>query len=200
VTETYPSQTRRAALVTLAAGAAASLAAGTAAAQPGALLAAATPLTGHEHDWDWLVGRWSVRHHRLKKRLVGNTEWEDFDGSSVVWLTMGGLGTVDDNVLEIPSGTYRAMGTRAFDPKAGLWSIWWLDGRYPTVIEPPILGGFKDGIGIFVGDDTLNGRAIKTRFRWSDITATSARWEQACSPDGGVSWEVNWVMHLTRVA
>jgi len=89
---------------------------------------APTP-TGHEHDWDWLVGSWSVRHHRLKARLAGSTEWEDFPGTSVEWLTLGGLGTVDDNVIELPSGTYRAVGFRAFDPKAGHWSIWWLDSR-----------------------------------------------------------------------
>ena len=195
MTDTHPSQTRRAALVTLAAaGAAASLPAAAGAAD----LAVPGPLTGHEHDWDWLVGRWAVRHHRLKGRLVGSTEWEDFDGASTVWLTMGGLGTADDNVIAIPSGTYRAMGIRAFDRKTGQWSIWWLDERYPETIEPPVHGGFKDGVGIFVGDDVLNGRPIKVRFRWTEITATSARWEQAFSPDGGATWEVNWVMQLTR--
>ena len=38
----------------------------------------------HRHDWDWLVGRWNVRHHRLKARLAGSTEWEDFNGTSVL--------------------------------------------------------------------------------------------------------------------
>jgi hypothetical protein len=193
MTEHQILQTRREAiLASAAAGAAVALLAGAdaAASEPG--------LTGHEHDWDFLVGRWSIRHHRLKGRLMGSTEWEDFNSSCVMWLTMGGLGNVDDNVLELPGGTYRAMGFRAFDPKAGQWRIWWLDGRYPGDIEPPVMGGFKDGIGIFVGDDTLRGQPIKTRFRWSKITPTSAHWEQACSPDGGATWEVNWTMELTR--
>ena len=153
--------------------------------------------TGHEHDWDWLVGSWNVSHRRLKARLAGSTEWEEFDGTSVLWLTMGGLGTVDDNVLELPGGTYRAVGIRAFDPDAGRWSIWWLDARTPT-IEPPVRGGFEDGIGTFVGDDTLNGRPIRVRFQWSQITPTSAHWEQAFSPDGGETWETNWIMDFTR--
>ena len=59
-------------------------------------------------------------------------------------------------------------------------------------------GGFKDGIGTFLADETFNGRPIKVRFRWSEITPKSARWEQAFSPDGGATWETNWVMHFSR--
>lgn len=161
--------------------------------------AAAPPaLTGHEHDWDWLVGRWNVKHRRLKGRLVGSTTWEEFDGTSTLWLTLGGLGTVDDNLLELPGGTYRAVGVRAFDPKTGRWAIWWLDGRDPSHIDPPVYGGFKDGVGTFTGDDTLDGKPIKVRFQWTEMKANSAHWEQAFSPDGGATWEVNWRMQFTR--
>jgi hypothetical protein len=155
--------------------------------------------TGHEHDWDWLVGRWNVRHHKLKARLAGSAEWEDFAGTSVLWLTLGGLGTVDDNVFSAPGGTYRAVGVRAYDVKSGEWSIWWLDERNPT-IDPPVKGGFKNGVGEFSAPDTLNGRPIVVRYRWSEITPTSARWEQAFSPDGGATWEVNWIMRFERAA
>jgi len=154
-------------------------------------------LTGHEHDWDWLVGRWNVRHHRLNGRLTGSTDWQEFSGTSMLWLTLGGLGTVDDNVIGLPDGAYRAVGVRAFDVKTGQWAIWWLDERNP-VIEAPVFGGFADGGGTFMGDDTLRGRPIKVRYLWSDIGSASPRWEQAFSPDGGATWETNWVMHLTR--
>jgi hypothetical protein len=150
------------------------------------------------HDWDWLVGRWTVKHRRLKARLAGSTEWEEFNGASVVWLTMGGSGTFDENIIELPGGTYRANGVRAYDPKTRQWSIWWLDERHPAAIEPPVRGGFKDGVGTFMGDDTLNGRPIKVKFEWSKITANSAHWEQAFSPDGGATWEMNWAMDFTR--
>ena len=155
-------------------------------------------LDAHRHDFDWLVGRWNVRHHRLKARLAGSTEWEDFNGTSTLWLTMNGFGTVDDNVLEIPSGTYRAVGIRAFDPSTRLWSIWWLDGRSASAIEPPVRGGFANGAGEFSGDDIFNNRPIKVRFRWTEIASGAPRWEQAFSPDAGATWEVNWRMQFTR--
>ncbi len=165
--------------------------------------AAPVPLAGaeldrHRHDFDWLVGSWKVRHHRLKARLAGSTEWEDFDGTSTLWLTLNGLGTVDDNWLDIPSGAYRAVGIRAFDPATGLWAIWWLDGRNPQTIDAPVRGGFTDGVGTFEADDTFNGKPIRVRFQWSKITGGSAHWEQAFSPDGGQTWETNWTMAFTR--
>ena len=149
------------------------------------------------HDWDFLVGRWNVRHRRLKERLAGCTEWDEFDGTCVNWTTIGGKGNVDDNMLELPGGTYRAVAIRALDETAGQWLIWWLDARYLT-IDTPMRGGFKDGIGTFLADETFNGRPIKVRFRWSEISPNSAKWEQAFSPDGGATWETHWFMDFSR--
>lgn len=155
-------------------------------------------LDAHRRDFAWLVGRWNVRHRRLKERLLNNHDWEEFTGTSELWLTMNGLGTVDDNVLNLPSGQYRAVGVRAFNQETGKWLIWWLDSRNPTTLDPPVAGTFENGVGTFTGPDVLRGQNIIVRYRWSDITANSARWEQALSPDNGATWEVNWVMHFTR--
>ena len=200
MTDTFPSPTRRGVIARaiLAAGGAGALITASGHAASAQTPGAAVALTGHEHDWDWLVGRWSVQHRRLKGRLIGSTEWEEFTGTSVLWLTLGGLGTVDDNVLELPAGTYRAVTLRAYDAKSDQWSIWWLDARDPTRLEPPVRGGFKDGGGIFMGDDVLRDKPIKVRFQWLKIATNAPRWEQAFSPDGGVTWETNWTMDLTR--
>jgi hypothetical protein len=39
---------------------------------------------------------------------------------------------------------------------------------------------------------------VKVRFVWSEITTTTAHWEQAFSVDGEQSWVTNWHMHMTR--
>jgi hypothetical protein len=152
------------------------------------------------HDFDFLAGEWRVAHRRLKERLAGSTEWIAFSGTSTAQLLMGGAGNIDDNVLDLPSGACRAVTMRAFDPATSLWSIWWLDGRTPHApLDPPMRGRFDNGTGVFLAEDTFNGKQIRVRFIWSRITSTSARWEQAFSSDAGVTWETNWIMEFARV-
>ena len=149
-------------------------------------------------DFDFLVGSWTVRHRRLKARLANCTEWEDFDGTSTLWPLLGGAGNVDDNILELPGGTYRAATFRSYDPSTGQWAIWWMDGRNPHALDVPMKGSFKDGVGTFFADDNFDGKPITVRFLWSRITANTCRWEQAFSQDGGQSWETNWEMDFRR--
>jgi len=99
------------------------------------------------------------------------------------------------------SGAYRAVGLRSYDPKTGQWAIWWLDGRNPLgTLDPPVQGRFENGVGTFYSEDTLKGKPIRTRYTWSHITPTSARWEQTYSPDVGKTWETNWIMEFRRVS
>jgi hypothetical protein len=151
------------------------------------------------HDFDFFAGRWGVHHRQLKQRLVGCEEWLEFSGTAATQLLTDGYGNVDDNVLALPGGSYRAVTLRAFDAKSQQWSIWWLDGRTPAgPLDPPMRGGFAGGIGTFYADDTFNGKSIRVRFIWSKITARSCQWEQAFSPDRGVNWETNWIMNFER--
>ena len=159
----------------------------------------AAPSDGRD-GFDFLAGRGTGAHRRLQRRVVGSKVWEEFGGVCESRPIIGGLGNVDDNVLELPAGTYRAATLRVFDPAARLWSIWWVDGRAPR-LEPPVHGGFRDGFGTFLGDDALDdGRPVWVRFTWSEITAHSARWDQAFSADGGATWEDNWTMRFGRIA
>lgn len=128
----------------------------------------------------------------------GSDEWAEFTGTCVAQKILGGLGNIDDNVIELPAGTYRAVTIRAFDLETENWSIWWLDGRHPKPpLDPPVIGRFEDGIGEFYADDTIDGQPIRARFLWNQ---TGPTWEQAFSTDGGATWETNWTMRFTRTA
>jgi hypothetical protein len=152
------------------------------------------------HDFDFLVGHWRVHHRKLKQRLANSHEWIEFEGTLFSQPLMGGYANVDDDVFEVPGGTYRGVAPRSFDAKSGQWSIWWMDSRTPLApLDPPVRGSFHDGVGTFYADDTENGKPIRIRFVWSEITPTSCHWEQAYSPDGGKTWETNWIQDIKRV-
>jgi hypothetical protein len=159
-----------------------------------------TPNGSGDTDFDFFLGNWRVKHRRLKERLVGCNEWVEFAGTCLTQPILGGLGNIDDNVLDLPFGMYRAVTLRSFDAKTGTWSIWWLDGRNPSRLDPPMVGRFKDGVGTFYAEDTLDGRPIHVRFQWTLPERDAPRWEQAFSSDAGHTWETNWIMDFVRAS
>lgn len=133
---------------------------------------ATTPTTA-AHDFDFLVGHWTTRQRRLKHRLQGSDDWETFDATT---------------------------------HNQHLWSIHWVTneggGIDPATgrLDAPVVGRFHGDEGVFDGEDVFEGRAIRVRFHWQRQGPDRARWQQAFSGDGGISWEVNWVMEFERVA
>jgi hypothetical protein len=89
---------------------------------------------------------------------------------------LGGAGNMDEKLLDFPAGAYRAVTLRTHDVAQKQWSIWWIDGRNPSHVDPPVVGGFKDGVGTFYADDTFDGKSIRIRFLWTNLT-TKPRWE-----------------------
>ncbi|MGY3265970.1 hypothetical protein [Lysobacter sp. HA35] len=150
-------------------------------------------------DFDFAFGDWTVVHRRLAARLQGCTDWVEFPGTMSTRPVLGGFGNVEDNLLDMPDGAYRAIAVRSFDRERGTWSIWWLDGRAPGDLDVPVVGGFEGGVGTFFADAELDGRPIRIRFIWTAVDPEHPRWEQAFSADGGREWETNWTMDFTRV-
>jgi hypothetical protein len=148
-------------------------------------------------DFAFWTGDWEVAHRQLKRRLVGETEWITFAGSCSARQLLGGFANMDENEIRKPTDTYIGMTVRMFDQAKRLWSIYWLDSRFPGV-EPPVVGSFANGIGTFYGDDVLDGRKIRVRFLWTTTNPDAPRWEQAFSADDGESWETNWIMDFRR--
>lgn len=150
-------------------------------------------------DFDFIIGDWRVLHERLNSRLNGCSEWTRFEGRTSTRKILGGWGNVEDNLLHLPAGDYRAVAMRSFDAATGQWAIWWLDGRAPHSLETPVCGSFENGVGQFYSDDQLDGRPIRVRFTWSIGADGHPRWAQAFSPDGGATWETNWRMQFIRI-
>jgi hypothetical protein len=148
------------------------------------------------HDFDFEFGEWSV-HHRVKRAADGT--WNEFDGTASVRPLMNGPANVEDNQFNKADGVTHGVALRAYDPKTREWAIWWVDGRNPHgTLDPPTTGHFDDGVGKFYWEGDYNGKRMRTRFTWSQITKTSAKWEQAYSFDDGKTWDTNWIMEFTR--
>jgi hypothetical protein len=155
-------------------------------------------------DFNFLLGHWRVQNRRLVKRLQDCDEWETFPATQHNLALPGKIGNSDEFVAESWRPGYVGLSLRLFSPQTRLWSIYWLDNQTGGLdpagsLFPPVVGKFENGIGVFEGDDTLEGRAIRVRYTWSAITQHDAQWEQAMSADAGRTWEMNWRMNFSRM-
>jgi hypothetical protein len=147
------------------------------------------------HDFDFLIGKWNIRNHRLKFRFSGCDEWDEFPAELTMHTILGGVGNMDE--IRFPTKGYTASTLRLFNRQTKEWSLYWVTDRDGALL-PPVTGRFENGRGELYGDDVDGGRPIRVRYIWSKITSCSAQWEQAFSLDQGSTWETNWIMEMTR--
>lgn len=152
------------------------------------------------HDFDFLFGRWRLHNRRLADLLDRDcAEWVQFEATGQAYPILGGLGNIDSFSATAvpPSGRpLEAITLRLFDPATRLWRIWSASTSRAGHLDPPMEGRFSNGHGRFLGNDMLGDQLVTVRFLWKDITATSARFEQAFSYDDGQSWLTNWIVTL----
>ena len=153
-----------------------------------------------QHDFDWMVGTWKARLKRLVNPLTGSTTWVELAGTQRTWHSLGGRACMDEFIVENPTDKTKveALTVRLYNPANQTWSIYWANAANGAFSMPPTVGRWKDGRGEFYDHEDWNGRWILVRYVWSDVTPTSAHFEQAFSEDGGKTWEVNWISNITR--
>jgi hypothetical protein len=151
-----------------------------------------------ERDFDFLFGKWKVHNRRLRDRLVGSEEWEEFDATQEARPLLGGLGNEDEFRTDY-DGDFIGMSFRFFDREKHQWVIYWADNRSTGMLAPPVVGSFSGDTGLFRGEDTHKGQPVLVRYLWKQVTTATPSWEQAFSVDDGQTWETNWEMSFTRV-
>jgi hypothetical protein len=153
---------------------------------------------GGARDFDFLHGHWSVRNRRLRAPLAASNEWYDFEGAVSEYPFWNGDGNLEEYNATLPDGTaLRGLALRLYQPDTKRWTINWANGASGT-LDAAMTGAFVEGRGAFFSQERYDYRAIFVRFLWSSAGANSARWEQSFSADGGQSWEVNWIMDISR--
>ncbi|MEV0428454.1 hypothetical protein [Micromonospora sp. NPDC050495] len=175
---------------------AATAASGGAAAAP---LRASAAVEDGQRDFDWEIGAWHTTVRVLADPLSGSAdEWLHFEGTSVVRRLLDRRANVVELTVSGPDGRIEGLNLRLYEPQAGRWSLTFVNLR-DGLLTPSVYGRFHDAVGEFYGDDQLGGRAIKVRFLIFRQGPDRARFEQAFSDDGGVTWETNWIAVDTRI-
>ena len=151
-----------------------------------------------QRDFDFEIGTWKTHLKRRLRPLTGSNDWVEYTGTSIVTKVLGGRANLVELDVNGPAGRIEGLSLRLYNPEARQWSLNFSNVRSGTLSEP-VTGEFKNGRGEFYGTDTLNGRTILVRFVVYDVTAGSAKFEQAFSNDGGKTWEVNWIATDTLV-
>ena len=152
------------------------------------------------HDFDWEIGAWQTHLTRLVYPLTGSKTWVEYNGLTVVRKVWGGGSNLVELDVDGSAGHIQALSLRLYNPATGQWSLNFANSKVGALSLPSQVGEFTNGRGMFYDQEALNDRMILVRFIISDITANSARFEQAYSDDAGETWETNWIATDTRVA
>jgi len=158
------------------------------------------PQRDGSHDFDFVIGDWKAHVRRLPDRLNKSNVWVTYDGISNHHKILDSNSNFEEFDVTSTDKKLRikAQTLRLYNPTTRQWSIHLLDVNEGTLDVPYVTGGFTGNRGEFYGMDQYKGRAILVRYVWLDINPKSARMEQSFSPDGGKTWEVNWICELSR--
>ena len=151
-------------------------------------------LVAQRGDFDFLVGRWRVTHRRLRDRLVGSDEWDEFDADFEAWSHLDGALSLDE--FQFPTLGYSACSIRLLDADTGQWVIYWTTSQNGS-LDTPVRGGWSGDRGEFYARDELGGQPVEVRYLWQ--RGATPRWEQAFRTDT-IPWETNWTMTFSPQA
>ncbi|KAA0226049.1 hypothetical protein EDS67_21025 [candidate division KSB1 bacterium] len=152
-------------------------------------------------QFDFWLGEWNI----VQEILQADGTWLKLDAATKVSRALDGCALLESwegKVLFFWEGMktaelLRGMSVRAYDAEKKKWSLHWMDTRHPqfAVFE----GSFANGIGTFLrATTTAQHQPRLTRIMFSEITASSVRWELAISTDAGANWQPLWVMNMQR--
>ena len=152
------------------------------------------------HDFDFLIGNWKAHVRRLPDRLNGSNTWVEYDGISNHKKLLDSNANFEEFEVDNPEKHLhiKAQTLRLYNPESHQWSIYLLDLDKGMLSLPPVVGQFTGNRGEFFDQEDYKGRAILVRYVWLNISPQSARMEQSFSPDGGKTWETNWICELSR--
>ncbi|MEO9805437.1 MAG: hypothetical protein ABJF04_19415 [Reichenbachiella sp.] len=153
------------------------------------------------NDFDFLIGKWKITNKILRQRLSGNNEWSEWVAYSHCWKILDGFGNMDEFEMKSREGRiFKGNTIRTYSPSRKEWTLYWVDSWNPDLgITEQTKGSFKDGVGLFYGQEEFNGKTVKLRFTWKSLDENRAYWDQAYYDEENGKWEINWIMSFDRI-
>ena len=134
--------------------------------------AADDPAADGQHDFDFNIGVWRTHIRRVLDPWSGSTRSIELNGTVTVRKVWGGRAQLEEIEADGPNGHWEGLTLFVYNPQAHQWSQSFINSK-AGVLEPPLIGSFKDGRGELFSQDTFKGRSILTRGVWSDIAPDS---------------------------
>ncbi len=149
------------------------------------------------HDFDFNIGVWHTHIRRIADPFSAPDKAIEIDGTVRVRKIWNGKASLEEIEAEGPKGHWEGATLFLYNPEAGQWSQTYVDSEV-GVLDPPLIGSFKDGRGELINQDTFANKTILVKGVWSDITPNSHHYQELYSNDGGQTWLPAFVAVLTR--
>ena len=133
------------------------------------------------HEFDFWIGTWDLTWgegvhgtNRVESILDGAVIQENFNGDGLIGISVS-----------------------VFSREDSRWHQTWVDnsGSYLDFV-----GEFVDGKMILSRNGIAEGKPIKQRMVWFDISANQFRWNWERSDDDGATWRALWEIQYQRKA
>ena len=162
-----------------------------------ALAQSATPTRDGAHDFDFSRGSWTTEITIIKDPFNKPGEEIHMRGTKVARPIWGGKGWVEEIEADGPGGHWQAANVFLYDPTARQWSENYVDSS-DGKMDPPSIGGYRDGKLEFYSIQPVDGRSILVRGTWTISTPDLHSYTVARSIDGGRSWHTSFIARVSR--
>jgi hypothetical protein len=139
-------------------------------------------------QFDFWIGKWKA-------------EWENRDGSiaegiNIVSKALGGC-VIEENFDGNPGIDFIGKSISVYNPSTKKWQQTWVDNSGGYMV---FTGEFKDE-KMILEREIVNpeGKKIKQRMVFYNISPDSFDWNWEKSNDEGKSWELSWKIHYSRL-
>jgi hypothetical protein len=150
--------------------------------------------------FDFWLGAWAIE----QKLPAGDGEWRTLPARNQVTKSRDGCSVIEHwhGQVQFPWEGMTSpehiwgFSVRAYDPKQGIWRIYWMDQRRPY-FETPFVGSVLDRRGEFYREPSDSSHQRRMRLIMHAVGGDHVHWQLSAEGQPG-TWTPIWIMEMTR--